>query len=196
MKQLGLRSKYGRRKAKNVYTSENTQQYIPENLFLTLQDEDKKKEIWSMDFTEQKIRGKKVFTCGIISVNRKVVTGYLQSYSCKADLAVQTVLEAVRDYGVPYMIHTDRGSQFTSKDFHDTMEQLGIRHSMSRPHTPADNRFIETFWKTMKVEIGKTSHLTPELYRLVVDYYIHYYNYERPHSALAFRPPLLANPVI
>lgn len=193
MKEMGLVSKYGRKKGKNVYTSPNTtEKYIHENLFAKLTEDELKNEIWSMDFTEQRISGKKIFTCGIVSVNRKIIVGYTQATRCTAALAIETVEKAIRAYGVPYMIMTDRGSQFTSKEFYDMMQSYGILHSMSRPHTPVDNRFIETFWKTMKIEIGKTHLLNKETYAMVVDYYIHYYNYERPHSALGYKAPCAA----
>ena len=44
----------------------------------------------------------------------------------------------------------------------------------------------------MKVELGKTNLLTEQTYRMVVDYYIYYYNNLCPHSALGYRPPLVA----
>ena len=73
MKEHGLVSKYGRKKGKNIYTSPNTEKYIQENLFAAMSAEEKESnEIWSMDFTEQKINGKKIYTCGIISVGRKI----------------------------------------------------------------------------------------------------------------------------
>ena len=55
----------------NVHNSPHTQKYIAENLYPQLNQ-----EIWSMDFTEEKIQGKKIFTCGIISFNRKILVGY------------------------------------------------------------------------------------------------------------------------
>lgn len=193
MKELGLRAKYGRRKGKNVNTSKNTEHYVHENLFAQLTDAQRDVlTIWSMDFTEQKIDGKTIYTCGVIDVRRKILVGYAQSGKCTATLAVQTVEKAIVQYGVPDMIMTDRGSQFTSKLFFDTMMRLGITHSMSRPRKPVDNRFIETFWKSMKVEIGKTNLLTQQTYRLVVEYYIYYYNHLRPHSTLGYKPPLAA----
>lgn len=193
MKMLGLSAKYGRKKCKNVHTSKHTEKYIHENLFAHLTPEERsKKEIWSMDFTEQKIQGKKVYTCGIISVKRKILVGYSQSGQCNTALAKEALQKAVAQYGAPDMIMTDRGAQFTSRDFFDMMEKLNITHSMSRPYKPIDNRFIETFWKSMKVELGKTNLLTEQTYRMVVDYYIYYYNNLRPHSALGYRSPLVA----
>ena len=70
MKENGLTAKYGRKKCKNVHTSEQvSEKYISENLYAKLDDIDKSKEIWSMDFTEQKVSGKRMYTCGIVSVN-------------------------------------------------------------------------------------------------------------------------------
>ena len=190
LKQLECRAKYGRRKGKNVYTSNNTKKYLQENLYRQLSEEDKAREIWSMDFTEEKIDGKKVYTCGIISVNRKILVGYSQGRRCTTELAMKALDAAISEYGEPYMVMTDRGAQFTSEMFYDTMNEKGILHSMSRPHTPVDNRFIETFWKSMKVEMGKTKLLTLETYSMVVDYYVYYYNNLRPHSTLHYRAPL------
>ena len=191
LKENGYRSKYGRKKCKNVHTAECTEKYIQANLFAKLTPQERQeKEIWSMDFTEQKIHGKKIYTCGIISVNRKILVGYAQSTVCRTPLAIEAIENAIRSYGRPDMIMTDRGTQFTSRDFYDMMQREEIQHSMSRPHTPIDNRFIETFWKSMKVEIGKTDQLTVETYRMVVEYYVYYYNNLRPHSALNYRTPL------
>lgn len=193
LKELGFRSKYGRKRCKNVHTSEATEKYIQQNLFAHLTDEKKARmKIWSMDFTEEKINGKKIYTCGIISVKRKILVGYAQGPRCTTALAMEAFANAMLDYGIPDMVMTDRGAQFVSRDFHAMMEDWGIKHSMSRPHTPIDNRFIETFWKTMKVELGKKDLLNEQTYRMVIEYYIYYYNNLRPHSSLGYVPPLAA----
>ena len=194
LKQLSCTAKYGRRKGKNVYTSNNTQKYVHENLYRQLGEEDKTKEIWSMDFTEEKIDGKKIYTCGIVSVNRKILVGYSQGRKCTTELAKEALNKAIAEYGQPYMVMTDRGAQFTSEAFYDMIQETEILHSMSRPHTPVDNRFIETFWKSMKVEMGQTKLLNLETYSMVVDYYIYYYNNLRPHSSLGYRAPLESFP--
>ena len=193
LKELCFCSKYGRKRCKNVYTSKNTEKYIQENLYASLTDEQKSRmEIWSMDFTEEKIEGKKIYTCGIISVNRKILVGYAQGSRCTTALAMEAFANAMLAYGIPDMVMTDRGAQFVSRDFHAMMEDWGIRHSMSRPRTPVDNRFIETFWKSMKVELGKMDLLNEQTYRIVIEYYIYYYNNLRPHSSLGYLPPLAA----
>lgn len=193
LKANGYRSKYGRKKGKNVHTSEHTAKYIQDNLYAQLTPEQRSSmEIWSMDFTEEKIKGKKVYTCGIISVNSKILVGFSQGNRCTTDLAMEAMANALLAHGIPDMVMTDRGAQFVSRDFHAMLEDWGIRHSMSRPHKPVDNCFIETFWKSMKVELGKTDLLTEQTYRMVIEYYVYYYNNLRPHSALNYTPPLAA----
>ena len=154
LKSQGLRSKYGRKKGKNVYTAEQvSEKYISENIFPTLTECERKKHILSMDFTEQKVNGKKIYTCGAININTKVLEAEVCGCKNNSQAACEAVELAIKEFGVPYMIMTDRGSPFISKSFHDLLERYEIRHSMSRPHTPADNCFIETFWKSMKIII-------------------------------------------
>lgn len=192
MKQLELQSKYGRHKGKNVYTSANTNQYIKENLYARLGDVEKKQRIMSMDFTEQIVSGEKIYTCGVLLINERVLAGYSQGSACTAALAIEALERAIAEYGNPYMVLTDRGAQFTSKKFYDMMNKGNILHSMSRPHTPVDNCFIETFWKTMKTELGQLTLLNEQSYGMVVAYYVNYYNQFRPHSSLGYQPPAQA----
>lgn len=190
-KEIGHISKYGRRKGKNVNTSANTVQYRKENLLLQMSAAKKDRlVIWHMDFTEVKTKKGKVYLCGIISAGKRVLTGLGISLRCNSKFAISTVERAISQYGKPDIIHTDRGTQFVSKAFHDIMETKGIIHSMSRPHKPSDNAPIETFWKSMKVEIGYTEEMTEEEMRMVTEYYSYYYNTLRPHSSLNYLSPL------
>lgn len=190
MKLNGLVSKHAKRRIHNVHLSKNTKKYIKDNIYETLSDEDKKKEIWTTDFTEEMIDGRKVFTCAIKSINHKVIVGFKMSKRATSSMAIEALNEAVERFGVPYMIHTDRGPQFISKAYHDTIERLGIEHSMSRPYHAVENCFIETLWHTFKTEIGPVDHLSIEEYEMVMHYFYHYYNHHRPHSALDYKPPL------
>lgn len=193
LKENGLCPKYGKKKGKNIHTAKIVKEkYIAENIYKKLSEKEKPEKVLSIDFTEQKVSGKIVYTCGAINVKTKVLEG--EVCGCKNDskAACEVVEMAIREHGVPDMVMTDRGSPFVSKSFHDLLERYGIVHSMSRPHTPADNCYIETFWKSMKIEIGKVDHLNIDEYKAIIEYYRHYYNNERPHSTLGYCPPLKA----
>lgn len=191
LKENHLKSKYGRKKCKNVYTSNNTEKYVQDNLFAKLsKDEQTKLEIWSIDFSEIILKNKKYYLCGIVSVNSKISISLTMSKSQTKEIAYETIRQGIERYGKPDMLMSDRGCQFTSKLIHDYLEKEGIKHSMSRPHRPVDNRFIETFWKTLKIEIGKIGQYEKETFEKVLEYYQHYYNYERPHSTLGYMTPI------
>lgn len=185
-----LVAKYGRKKGTNVHThKECAEKYVVGNTYWNLPEEARPKKAWSMDFTEQKVDGKKIFTCGIISITDKILVGRVSGKRNCKETACEALRLAIDRFGKPEMLLTDRGSPFTSKSFHDLLEREQITHSMSRPHTPRDNRYIETFWRTMKTEIGSVKYMSKAEYLMVLAYYEHYYNYVRPHSALNYSPP-------
>ena len=187
-------AKYGRKKTKNVHTHGGcSEKYISENVYWNTSADERPAKVWSTDFTEQKIKGKTIYTCGIISVNGKTLVGRVSGTKNNSDTACEALKAAIKRYGAPDMIMTDRGSPYVSKSFHDLLGEHKIIHSMSRPHTPRDNRYIETFWRMMKTEIGPVKSFTEEEYYMILDYYEHYYNDLRPHSALNYLPPSVAS---
>lgn len=190
LKIKGLESKYGRKKIKNVYTSPTTEKYIKENLYSQLSQEEKEKEIWSTDFTEIKVEGKPYYICGIISIQSKVLVGYAKSSKNNTTIALEALESAIKQFGPPYMILTDRGSPFVSKKYHSYLEENNIIHSMSRPYKSVDNIFIETFWKTMKREIGNLRSFQKAEVDKMYDYYFNYYNNFRPHSSIGYNSPM------
>lgn len=190
MKQQGLVAIYRNKRISNVHTSLNTSEYRPDNKLNNLNLNQRDQEIWSIDFTEEKIKNKKVYICALISINTRMIVGHTISFKNNSQIAVNTVLSAISKYEAPYMISSDRGSPFISKLYNDTMKELGIIQSMSRPRKAVDNRYIETFFKSMKTELGKTNHLKVEDYIKIVNYWIYYYNTKRIHSSLGYITPL------
>ena len=76
------------------------------------------------------------------------------------DKTSNIVLEALADqfisrHGVPEVILTDNGTEFTAKDFERYLEILGIKHKRSTPGHPAGNECIEMFNRTLKEMINK-----------------------------------------
>lgn len=191
MKENELTPKYGRKRIKNLYTKkEVAEKYVQENIYRKMSKaERERQEIWSMDFTEEQINGQKVYSCGIISIRTRRLVGLTVNCANTKESAIETIEAAIKKYGSPDMLLTDRGSQFTSKKFYESMKKNKIKHSMSRQHTPADNVYIETFWKSMKTEIGKVKQFGVEKYIKVVRYYLYYYNHKRLHSGIGYLTP-------
>lgn len=194
MRKHDLVARYGRPKAKNINThKELAEKYISDNVYWNTKEPERPKKVWSTDFTEEKIEGKTVYTCGIISVNDKRLIARITGEKNNSATACATLQLGISRYGAPDMIMTDRGSPFVSKSFHELLESNQIIHSMSRPHTPRDNRYIETFWRMMKTEIGSVKKMDLNEYMMVMGYYEFYYNHCRPHSALGYMTPAEAD---
>ena len=186
LKRHELESKHGRPKlAKNMYTAKDGR-YIVENL-IKGEEVTASKQVWQMDVSQFPYRGGKLYVNGIIDVYNKVVTAKCGSRENK-ELISETIAERLK-IERPLIIHTDRGLANISGKVKELLEANGVRRSMSAPHKPNENQYIESFWKTMKTEIGNTRNLTLETLKMVIDYYLHYYNTERIHSSIGYLTP-------
>ncbi|WP_460431744.1 integrase core domain-containing protein, partial [Amycolatopsis echigonensis] len=82
-----------------------------------------------------------------------------------------------------------RGTQYASTEFRATLTALGIRPSMGRTGSCYDNAAAESFFATLKTEIGTRSWTTRSHTREAVFAYLAYYNHHRLHSTLGYRTP-------
>ena len=88
-------------------------------------------------------------------------------------------------------VMTDNGSAFLSRQFRERCGTLGIRHLRTRPYTPRTNgkaeRFIQTLLREWAYRFSYSS--SAERKRWLTPY-VHFYNYHRRHSSLAYNPPI------
>ena len=88
-------------------------------------------------------------------------------------------------------VMTDNGSAFVSEQFKALCESLDIRHVRIRPYTPRTNGKAERFIQTLLREWAyRFSYSSSEERRRWLTPYVHFYNYHREHSALAYNPPI------
>lgn len=87
--------------------------------------------------------------------------------------------------------HSDRGSQYASRDYRRALADRGIDISMSRRGNCYDNACAESFWGRLKVElVHRTRFRTRDEARTAIMAYIEgYYNRIRRHSALGYVSP-------
>ena len=89
------------------------------------------------------------------------------------------------------ILHSDRGTQYTSAQCRRTLELLRMNQSMSRTANCYDNAAMESFWASLKTEAFRSipaSHAEARL--LVHDYIDAFYNPHRLYSSLSFQSPL------
>jgi transposase InsO family protein len=87
--------------------------------------------------------------------------------------------------------HSDRGSQYASRDYRRALADRGIDISMSRRGNCYDNACAESLWARLKVElVHRTRFRTRDEARLAIVSYIEgYYNRIRRHSSLGYISP-------
>lgn len=97
---------------------------------------------------------------------------------------------SARESKILFSIRTDNGSQFESHLVRQYMNQVGIFQEFTRPATPQQNGHIESFHSVLqralvdKHEFESLEELENHLLR-----FHRFYNEERLHSAVCFRPP-------
>ena len=90
------------------------------------------------------------------------------------------------------MVHTDRGSQYTSSRFCRELENRGFVQSFSRKGCPYDNAVMESFFKTLKRELplDRKYDTRIEARQEIFKFIELYYNTRRPHSSLGNLSPV------
>ena len=82
------------------------------------------------------------------------VLGYHSAERMTKELVMKAFLNAEAKHETPAgtIFHSDRGSQYTSKDHEALLEEYGVKHSYSRIGTPGDNAWSESFFGMLKKE--------------------------------------------
>ncbi len=70
--------------------------------------------------------------------------------SIKAPLIVKELVKFCTTFGLPRVIQTDQGSNFTSKVFAQALAELGVTHKMSSAYHPEAQGALERFHQTLK----------------------------------------------
>jgi transposase InsO family protein len=88
-------------------------------------------------------------------------------------------------------VMTDNGSPYRSHAFRDACAKHRIRHLFTRPYTPRTNGKAERFIQTCLREWAYAEAYSSSAQRTTaLGYWLHHYNWHRPHTALKSKPPI------
>lgn len=135
-----------------------------------------------IDITYLKYNGRFAYLCVLIDVKTTEVISYSMSKTMTKEIglaAIEGALETINKEEYSTIVHSDRGSQFTSKDYRDLLLTNELTQSMSAPASPRDNAVIESFFGHLKDEINLKGIKTFEQVVSIIDDYMYYYNNER-----------------
>lgn len=147
-------------------------------------------QVWSIDITYIKMNRGHMYLTAIIDWYSRRIMGWDLSDSLDKGSVLKAVKDAVNEYGVPAIINSDQGSQFTSTEYKELLSLLNIRQSMDGKSRWADNIMIERWFRSLKTEkLYINEYNTPKALRSDIRSYINEYNTERPHEALGYSTP-------
>jgi len=97
---------------------------------------------------------------------------------------------AMHGIGVRALL-TDNGSSYRSQQFRQACQKMQIRHQRTRPYTPRTNGNAERFIQTALREWARAKHwASSEERNASLKPWTDYYNLQRPHGSLNYKPPI------
>ena len=155
--ELGLRSVSRKKKKYKYHKGDEPYKLFP-NLIKREFSATRRNEKWCIDFTYLFLKsGAKRYNCTIIDLYDRRVVSSVCGRRINTDLAIETVKTALQNVGgeTGMILHSDQGSQFTSKEFVKFCKKHGITQSMSKPGCPYDNAPMERYFNTLKTDLIK-----------------------------------------
>jgi len=150
-------------------------------------------QLWVADITYIRLAAEFVYLAVVLDVYSRKVVGWALERTLAASLPLAALEQAIEQrQPLPGLVHhSDRGLQYASEEYARVLRLYGIVPSMSRPATPYDNAFCESFMRTLKrEEIDARAYRDLDHLRAnVAEFIEQYYNRCRLHSALGYRPP-------
>jgi transposase InsO family protein len=135
--------------------------------------------------------GTKLFLAAILDLYSRYVVGWAVSAVNDRHLTITALEMAIKrrrpDMGLLH--HSDRGSTYASADYQRWLTTHGITCSMSRRGNCYDNAVMESFFSTVKFELGEHFESVGGAKRQVFDYIEVFYNQRRRHSTLGLVSP-------
>ena len=151
------------------------------------------RKILLTDITYIPFQGKFCYLSTILDAYTKQVLSYVVSESLEIDFVLETVHLAMDRHGLSFstetLIHSDRGSHYTSKKFIQIVNDSKLRRSMSRRGNCWDNAPQESFFGHMKQETYFERCRTVKELKTAIDDWMDYYNNDRYQESLAKLSP-------
>jgi transposase InsO family protein len=151
-------------------------------------------QLWLSDITEHWTSEGKLYVCAIKDVYSNRIVGYSIDSRMKSRLAVAALNNAVARRGqvAGCLLHTDRGSQFRSRQFVHALNRHDIVGSMGRVGAAGDNAAMESFFSLLQKNVlDRRSWTTREELRIAIVRWIEStYHRRRRQAALGRLTPV------
>lgn len=150
--------------------------------------------LWVSDFTYLSCWEGRAYWSFVLDVYSRMIVGWQLSARMRTDLVLDALRMALgsRQPGADVLIaHSDAGSQYTSYDYAQVLDDHRVLASIGTVGDAYDNAMAESLVDTFKTELiddrvwRSRLHLELEIAR-----WVHWYNTRRLHSSIGYIPPV------
>ena len=151
-------------------------------------------ELWFADFTYLRCWEGVVYFAFVIDAYSRAIVGWQFAAHMRTDLVLDALRMALAQRGagadVALVHHSDAGSQYTSFDYSQTLDDHGVLASIGSVGDAYDNAAAESFVDSFKTELirDRVWRTRTQLELAVVEY-VAWFNNERLHTSLGGIPP-------
>ena len=147
-------------------------------------------QVWAIDITYIPMARGFVYLAVVLDWFSRRVLSWRVSITMEAAFCVETLEDALANYGKPEIFNTDQGSQFTGTAFTGVLIKSDVKISMDGKGAWRDNVFVERLWRSVKYEeVYLRAYDSVGEARASLGRYLDLYNRRRPHSSLDDRTP-------
>lgn len=151
-------------------------------------------QLWVTDLTYVPTSHGFSYLAAVIDTYSRAVVGWALASTPGAQVAIDALEAATRtrNPGPGLVVHSDRGTQFTSVGFAESCARVGARRSMGRVGSCYDNAVAESFFATLERELLDQTSLADRdhAWAAIDDFVDAFYNRRRRHSHLGYVSPL------
>jgi putative transposase len=151
-------------------------------------------ELWFADFTYLRCWDGVVYFSFVLDAYSRAIVGWQFAADMRTDLVLDALRMALarRSTGADIALvhHSDAGSQYTSNDYTQTLDDHGVLASIGSVGDAYDNALAESFVDSFKTELIRDRvWRTRSQLELAVVEYVAWFNTERLHTSLGGVPP-------
>ncbi len=151
--------------------------------------------LWVGDYTYLRCWEGKLYFAFVIDVFSRKIVGWQLATHMRTDLVLDALRMAlgIRAPGADFTLvtHTDQGSQYTSDDYTQVIDDHRVLASVGTVGDAYDNAMAESFVDTFKTELIKDrTWETRSQVELAILEYVDWFNNRRLHESLGDIPPV------
>jgi putative transposase len=146
-------------------------------------------QVWSTDITYIRLLHRFLYLVAILDWFSRYVLSWEVSISVETEFCL-VALEHALHQARPEIFNSDQGCQSTSLACTGRLQSAEIAISMDGRGRVYDNIFVERLWRSVKYEkVYLSDWQQVAEARSGLSEYFEFYNHERPHQALGYKPP-------